>query len=41
VTNTQNTATPVEFVQAVEKYFNINFIYDMAADATNNKAEIW
>ena len=41
MTNTQNTATPVEFVQAVEKYFNIHFIYDMAADATNNKAEIW
>jgi len=36
--NTQNTETPLIFVQQVQKYLDIKFKYDMAADSNNFKA---
>lgn len=36
--STQNTETPWPFIRAVEKYFDIRFAYDMAADDGNRKA---
>ena len=34
----QNISTPIIFIQAVEEYFNLRFLYDMAADVDDRKA---
>jgi len=38
IKNTQNTETPWMFIKALEQYFGIRFMYDMAADKKNSKA---
>jgi phage N-6-adenine-methyltransferase len=37
--SSQDTATPMEFINAVEEYYNISFKYDMAANSDNTKCQ--
>jgi phage N-6-adenine-methyltransferase len=39
--NTQNTETPWDFFYAVEKFFGIEFKYDMAASEQNKKCDFY